>query len=230
MSSWFTIHRHQFPTVQIGDMLGFDVDVDSLIREIESDRKLNLLIDSRGGDSLAALKLYGALVGRVNLCTIRGNCWSSALTIACVADRIEAAADAMILAHSPSVAAYGPLPEILLAAERLKPATEQFERILQRRSKQPAEIVRQWLSTDTWFTASEALAAGLVDSIYEPRQAAPVAVTAGTSAAGPEDDGKAALLLEILRAIGPVKTADRPRLGRELSVWFGASVTQSYER
>ena len=100
--------------------------------------------------------------------------------------------------------------------------------------------VCKWLSgPDVWLTATEALEFGLVDEIISRPAAlastrtkeptipieAPAEPAAPMTAPAPE--GNDALLLDFLKAFGEIQTADKSKLFRELSVWFGTNVREA---
>lgn len=79
-----------------------------------------------------------------------------------------------VMIHRPSSMAFGNAEDLESEAKLLRMMEADFEKRLIKRTGQKAEVVKEWLSKDSWFSAEEALKSGLVKkiipSIVEPVQ------------------------------------------------------------
>ena len=71
--------------------------------------------------------------------------------------------------HQPSGGAQGQASDIHIAAERIIKMRGRLNRILAERSNQPLEKIAIDTERDTWMTAEEAIAYGIVDKIMDKR-------------------------------------------------------------
>ena len=99
---WYSVrHSNGTAHVSILDGIGvFNGGAEPLIDEIGDARDIQLSIDSSGGDSVTANKLYDAIRGRTSLAVIT-RCSSAAVPIAMAAKRIVCFADAKFMIHPP---------------------------------------------------------------------------------------------------------------------------------
>ena len=90
-------------------------------------------------------------------------------------DVVEVAQTAQFMVHAPSNEFWGTAAEISAGLKGLQGDTASLAAIYVARTGQDAATVAQWMSQDTWFTADEALAAGLCTAVLplRPKTAAP---------------------------------------------------------
>ena len=94
-----------------------------------------------------------------------------------------------------------------------------------RRTGKPAAEVAPWfVNGDHWFTADEALAAGLVDEILPALAPRPAGASTLAQDATESPTEAETLALDLLRALGPLRVRDREAFGREVGAWFQNSV------
>lgn len=128
---------------------------DKGIREV---KKAGIIVNSAGGNSVVAYHVAEALrrIGDTDVFIFAA--LSGAFLIAMAGTRRAMIKDGRLLIHGPSGEAAGK-----------ESVTANYERALCDWTRQPAEVVSAWLrsGTDHTWTAQEALAAGLVDKIYE---------------------------------------------------------------
>ncbi len=227
---WFSVRRDGSDAgVSIFD----EIDVTSegasaLLAQVGDAPNVELRIDSLGGHAGTALDVVEGLHGRNVIATITGRAFSSGYTLALAAPRIRMERRGTILIHSPKLFAHGTPAELRQSAKRLEKICERWHRLLVERTGQPDAVVSEWLGgKDFWFTADEALAAGLVDEIYDEPPLPFDLVTGEPLTAGTIDDGSERLFLELLRAMGTVRTKDKAKLGREIGAWFTYNVTET---
>ena len=215
------------PTLIIAaDEIAFS-SADALLAEVASAPSIELALDCNGGDMRTAFQIFDGLRGRVSHATITGRCVSAALIIALCADRISIFENGRIVLHPPTISAYGRKSQIDLAAQVLGEVTERCVRTVSERRGIKRKAVDLWYrdGRDFVFNANEALNAGLVDEIIPaPPEALRQLPSLETFPIGPRDDGKASLLLELLQAIGTIKTADPTKLRAALYTWQRSNI------
>lgn len=133
-----------------------------------SGKHLDVRINSGGGDVYEAQAIHNLLKahnGGVDV-YIDGLCCSAATLIACAGDTVTMPSNAVYMIHNPSTGAWGDAEALTHAAERLAVVKETILNVyVARVGEDKREELVQLMDNETWFTAEEALAYGLVDSI-----------------------------------------------------------------
>ena len=138
-------------------------------------KTINLRVSSPGGDPFVAYAV-GAMMQRHPakvVATIDGVAASAATLITSFADEVQAPANAMLMVHDPASVMFGAFKAADLQNElqSLKAISASMSTVYQAKTGKTAEEIAPWLAGDTWMTAEEAKAAGLVDVILPARQA-----------------------------------------------------------
>ncbi|NOR69532.1 MAG: hypothetical protein GQ532_07530, partial [Methylomarinum sp.] len=130
-------------------------------------------INSGGGSVFEGLSIYNAIKSHGNVTIqIDGLAASIASLIAMSGNRVEMAANALIMIHNPYSMSEGDSKQLRKQADLLdKCKTTMLEAYASKTGLEPSEISKI-MDEESWFTADEALQLGLIDSIYEPLQAA----------------------------------------------------------
>jgi len=187
--------------------------------------EIEISIDSIGGDSAAALEIYDGLAGHDVTVEIVGNCFSAATTIALAGRTIRMRRDATLMIHAARIFAFGDTDTLECAARRMARTNARLHALIAGRTEQPAEVVSGWLAKDSYFTAPEALCAGLIDEIVEPPPTPEVVADSSEAPeAGPTDDER--LILAMLSAMGSIRVRSKAELARSLSAWLVHRVTE----
>ena len=164
-----------------GEMGGIDAkQVVDMLASAKGAKVLNVHINSVGGDVYEGLAIYNALMnfpGEV-VCYVDGLAASIASTIAMAGDRIVMAPEAQIMIHSPWTFCAANAEKLRTLADRLDAAGASLASIYQKRTGQAADVVAGWMSQDTYFDATAAVAAGLATEI----QGAPATRPAASAA------------------------------------------------
>lgn len=136
--------------------------------------EITLRINSPGGDVFDGHAIYNLLRGHPATVTahIDGIAASIASIIAMAADEIVMPANAMMMIHDPSGGAIGHADELRKAADVLDKLRAALVAAYVARSGADEATVEQWMADETWFTAAEAVEAGLADTVIEPVKAA----------------------------------------------------------
>jgi ATP-dependent protease ClpP protease subunit len=230
--TWFSVDRFgDTAKVFIREEIGLLAEARELIEQLTDAPKVLLSIDSFGGDVRAAQLIRESLLGRCPVATITGVCGSAAVIIMLAAHKVEILPAARVMIHPPNwFASYEQASGLRRMADVLDTISVQFIELLARRTGD-LERARSWFTgPDFWFTAEEALACGLVDSIVappisdavEPASSELSHPSVAVKRACPDPGEK--LLIDFLNTFGPVTTTDRRRLMRNLSAWMSVNV------
>jgi ATP-dependent Clp endopeptidase proteolytic subunit ClpP len=133
-------------------------------------------IHSPGGSVSDGVAIYNALARHPGKKTVHidGLAASMASYIMLAAGRLVMAANARVMLHEPRMdVEAGAVDDFESGAERLRAVRQIMIDGYAARSRKSADTVAGWLAKETWFTAPEALAAGLIDEVEgEMRMAA----------------------------------------------------------
>lgn len=175
--TWFNIVRNasnsEEGTIDIFDEIGaYGISAKNFIRDLRALsglKKIEMNIDSPGGDVNAGLAIFDAIKASKAKVTanITGMAASMASVIMLAADTIRITENGRVMLHRVTSGASGNADEIDAAAK----ATRQFEdRIIQLyldRTGADEPTVRGWMNsiTGTWFFGQEAVEAGFADEV-----------------------------------------------------------------
>lgn len=140
-------------------------------------KQINVRINSPGGDVFEALAMHGALFRHPAQVTvyIDALCASAATLVALAGDEIHMADSAMWMIHEPWTVAMGNSADLLKQSDLLDTVAAQIVNLYARKTGESADVIREWMRAETWYTAEQALAAGFVDAIDEPLRLAALA-------------------------------------------------------
>lgn len=130
---------------------------------------LHLRINSPGGDVFAAQAIVQAIrdTGAKVIAHIDGYAASAATVIATAADEIEMSDGAMYMIHCAWTVAFGNANDLLASAALLEKVDSVIAGQYAKRSGQSAADIKTLMDAETWFTAQEAVDAGLADRVAE---------------------------------------------------------------
>lgn len=224
--TWFRIERedgHKAHGSIFGELGAFGQTADDFVAALAGVAELDLFMDCPGGDALAALQIAPELRSRKTTITITGHCGSAGLFAAMGAETIQCVPTARLLIHSPMRSILANASELHAAADGLDITTRKVEELIRAKTEQPEEVVHDWLSRDSWFSAQEALAVGLVDEIIQPAKPrrskrAAQSDTYSPAALAPVPESEA-MFRAFLTAFGPVEVRDVENFRRDLLAW-----------
>ena len=130
---------------------------------------IHLRVNSPGGEVDAARAISTAIAqhpARV-IAHVDGLAASSASFIILAADEIEMSAGAFVMVHAPWSMTVGNAADHITTAELLNKYADAMAQDYMRRTGKDEATVRGWMDAETWFTAQEAVDAGLADRIIE---------------------------------------------------------------
>lgn len=139
------------------------------LRELGSVETLNVRINSMGGEVFEGLAIYRHLAEHKarKVVHVDGIAASIASIIAMAGSEIHIAEAGRIMIHDASGACWGPAQEMREMADRLESITGSLTDIYVARTGAKREQVREWMLAETWFTADEAVKAGMATAIAE---------------------------------------------------------------
>lgn len=123
-------------------------------------------INSPGGGVFEAAAIYNQLrehAAEIHV-KIDGVAASAASVIAMAGDKIEIAGNAMIMIHQASTIAWGNSAELTKTAEMLDKVDTTIVDTYAARTGRDAQEIRDWMASETWFGADDAVANGFADS------------------------------------------------------------------
>lgn len=171
-TDWYRIQNKvgERPAVYIYDEIGFFGDTASefsnALRAVDAD-ELDVHVNSPGGDIFDGLAIYQSIKSHKAKVTVRidGLAASIASVIAMAGDKVIMAPKASMMIHEGWTMAVGNTDELRKTAELLDKQSGVIASVYADRSGQPADFWRDRMRDETWYTADEALAAGLVDEV-----------------------------------------------------------------
>lgn len=140
--------------------------------------RIDLFINSPGGEVFEGIAIMNVLKEHpapVHV-SVRGLAASIAGVIAMAGDHIQMGAGTFLMVHGAWTIAQGNAQDMRNTANLLDKIDGSIAGILAKRSGKDAKTVSKWMSTDTWFTAEEAVSAGLADRVAGAESAASAGV------------------------------------------------------
>lgn len=162
---------------EIGDELFGGLSAKSFAADLKKAGKLDnitIRLNSPGGSIFDGVAIYNTLRNHPAPVAVHidGLAASAASVVAMAGDTIEMADNALLMIHEPWYMAIGSASELRAIAVSLDKIGEGMADTYARRAGKSLEEARAWMEAETWFTAAEARAAGLADSVAEPMKVA----------------------------------------------------------
>jgi len=167
-----------FVTGPIEDYGASLITAQLLFLEAENPKKeISMYINSPGGVVTAGLAIYDTMQyirpGIQTLCV--GQASSAATLLLCAGKKGErfTLPNARVLVHQPSASYYGQAADIARHAQEILKLKRRLNDIYAKHTGQAIEAIEKALDRDTYMTAEEAKAFGLVDQVLERRPEVP---------------------------------------------------------
>jgi len=128
---------------------------------------IELHINSPGGSVFDGAAIYNMLVDHPALVDVRvdGLAASIASIIALAGDQITIAKNAMMMVHNPSAMAWGGASDMRKMAGVLDKVKDTLITVYSDRMGLPEDEISQLMDEESWYTAKEAVDAGLADVV-----------------------------------------------------------------
>lgn len=139
------------------------------LKAIGAVETLNVYINSEGGSVFDGVAIHNVLKRHRarKVVHIDGLAASIASVIAMAGDEIRIASNGMMMIHDPWAIAMGTAGDFRKMAEALDKVGEAILASYVERTTTGEDRLQQWMAAETWFTATEAVDAGLADTITE---------------------------------------------------------------
>ena len=162
--------------VSIYDAIGgYDINAKQFAEELKGieAETIHLRINSPGGSVVDGNAIFNALNRHdAKIIThIDGLAASMASVVAMVGDEVHMADNALMMIHNPWTITMGDADDLRADAELLDKMSNSIINAYSRSQYEPEEI-KDLMDAETWFTAQEALDAGLIDHIENGLRAA----------------------------------------------------------
>ncbi len=173
-AQWYRIENAKTPapTVYIYDEIGYwGVTAGEFAADLAAldAKSIDVRINSPGGEVFDGIAIYNALLthkATVNV-FIDGLAASAASFIAQAGDSISMARNAQMMIHDAQGICIGPAEDMLLMSEMLNKCSDNIADIYAQRAGGTVASWRSKMRAETWYSAAEAVTAGLADSVVE---------------------------------------------------------------
>ncbi len=172
----------------VGDPAGIDpAKVVALLRNAPGAKVVTVRLNSAGGNAFDGIAIMNALKDHPARVTVKvdGIAASAAALITLAGNTVEIGEGSFLMLHRTSAAAFGNGTDLRELAATMSKVDAELVVAIAKRCRKPVETVRGWLDNETWFTGTEAVAAGLADKVYSDPGATAKAVKALAKAKGP---------------------------------------------
>jgi len=135
---------------------------------------INVFLNSSGGDVFDALAIYNTLArhkARV-IVHVDGAALSAASIVAMAGDTIRMAENALLMIHDPWAIFAGTADELRAQADLMDKSKETLVNTYAARSGRDTAEISDWMTAESWFSAAEAVDAGLADEVVEAKKLA----------------------------------------------------------
>jgi ATP-dependent protease ClpP protease subunit len=171
-NDWYRIKNQSGGPTQlhIYDEIGyFGVSASDLVRDLaDVSGDLEVHINSPGGDVWDGVAIYNALLARNNVSVhIDGIAASIASVIAMAGNPILIARNAQMMIHEGFAMSIGNAQDMRDLAEQLDRASNNIASIYSDHTGRPIAYWRDVMKAETWYSADEAIEAGLADRLID---------------------------------------------------------------
>lgn len=144
--------------------------VDELTRFFQSTPEPIVNLHSPGGSVFDGILISNTIAGSSlnTTCYIVGLAASMGAVISQSFKKVYMASNAFLMFHFPSGSVEGTAEQIEVTAAVMRELEAIFVALLVKRTGKTEADIKAWLVGDKWFTAEQALAAGLIDGIIDP--------------------------------------------------------------
>lgn len=149
---------------------GDGVYISSVLEGLEGHGDLTIQLHTPGGsvfDGNLIFNTIQSLKRKVHF-QIVGLAASMGSILIASGSSVSIASNAYIMIHSPKGSLNGTAKDFEKAAVLLKAMEQNFIDVYAKRTKKDKKLILAWLDGDNWFSATKALAEGLVDKISNP--------------------------------------------------------------
>lgn len=170
-TDWYKItNKADITEISIYDEIGYvGVTAGDFIRDLESVKssKISLRLNSPGGDVFDGIAIMNALKNHKAEVTVHidGLAASIASVIAMAGDHVVMAKNATLMIHDAWTMGIGNAKDLRKTADLLDKTSDNIASIYADRTGIDSETWRAKMGEETWFSAEEAVEAGLADEV-----------------------------------------------------------------
>jgi len=227
--------------IYIYDEIGYwgvtSADFAQALDALEDVSEIDLRLNSPGGEVFEGVAIYNTLKAHpatVNV-TVDGWACSAASFIAMAGDTVAMGTGSQLMIHDASGICVGQAHDMRMLADQLDQISDTIASFYARRAGGSVSSWRDAMRAETWYSAEEAVTAGLADSVTEPeegpdtdapaknawdlsvfayagRDAAPGPILAPAAQAAPEVAAPAASAAPAPTAVGVAAVPDIPQV------------------
>lgn len=139
-------------------------------QELFSSRgRINLWINSPGGDCIAASRIYSMLMDYPDevIVIIDGIAASAASIIAMAGTKVLMAPTALMMIHNPATSAFGDYRDMNKAIDLLNEVKESIINAYQLKTGMSRTVISHLMDAETWMNANKAIEMKFVDGLLE---------------------------------------------------------------
>lgn len=173
--SWYAVNRkaeaQDEVEVSIYDEIGaWGVDAKTFVNEIRgiTAKRINVRLNTPGGDVFDGTAIHNALRAHPAevVVHIEGVAASAGSFIALAGDEVRMANNAYYMIHNASGGVFGGADDMRTYASLLEKINGNIASMYAAKSGKDPDHYRELMDAETWFTSDEALAEGLIDTVY----------------------------------------------------------------
>ncbi len=156
----------------IYDWFGFEStcpnDVTGALASLPEGERVEIRINSGGGDLFAGQEIYSVLRARKDVGIEIESFAGSAASIIAMAGPCTISPVGMIMIHNVSTGIYGNRRDLEKEADTLRQCDEAVAAAYVEKTGRPKDEIMRLMDKETWLTAEKAVEYGFVDGITEP--------------------------------------------------------------
>lgn len=137
----------------------------------DTDKDIVIKLNSPGGDVFEGIAVYNYLKSLDNHVTIEVTALaaSAASIIAMAGDETLMCTGSQMMVHEASTITWGNKSDHYKAINALESVDESIMSVYAKKTNLEPETILDWLESETWFTADEAVENGLADGVVEDK-------------------------------------------------------------
>jgi ATP-dependent protease ClpP protease subunit len=171
--SWFLISNRagEIEIFIYDEIGGFGVNAKDFIGALEAagSTPIRLRVNSPGGSAFDAVSIFNSLRAHPHkvVAWVDGIAASAASVVVMGAGEIVMPENSMLMVHDPHALVLGTSRDLRGMADALDKVKGSLVSAY-RRSGKPDRTISEWMANESWFTADEAVNAGLADRLERP--------------------------------------------------------------
>lgn len=178
LDAWFRVENRAVGVAQVNiyaEIGGFGVTADAFTRDLQAldVAEIDLRLNSPGGDVFDGIAIHNAIKNHPAQVHVHvdGVAASIASVIAMAGDKVTMARGAQMMIHEGHTVAVGNAADMAKVVDVLNRTSDTIASFYAERAGGSKEQWRERMRAETWYTADEAVQAGLADEVQAPSRA-----------------------------------------------------------